>query len=128
MCKTNFPNFCLLKVWVGFFFKKKVRGIWSFYIQNQFLFELFKQHQLIRITFKQVYPNTDQFTLNWLFIKINSIKINSRRRHTKHTHSQVQILAGRGRISTINLFGEWMLTDKINTRKYNWKNNILVYL
>jgi hypothetical protein len=60
--------------------------------QNQFWFILSKQHQLIRITFTRVYPNTNQFHLNSLLTKINSLKINSIEinyihRQTKHTLS-----------------------------------------
>jgi len=92
---TTRPKIQLLANVIWLFFLQNIRnsmfrGVWSFYIQNQFWFKLPKQYQLITITFKQVYPNIDQFTSDSLLIKINSlklnsIKINSRHRHTKHT-------------------------------------------
>jgi hypothetical protein len=80
---------------IVFFFGQNIRNsmfrcVWSFYIQNQFWFKPSKQHQLITITFKQLYPNINQFISNSLLIKINSLKLNSikinyRHRQTKHT-------------------------------------------
>jgi len=66
------------------------RIIRSLYIQNQFWLKLFKQHQVMIITFIWVYPNINQFTSNSFLtksnsLKLNSIKINYRRRQSKHT-------------------------------------------
>jgi len=66
------------------------RIIRSLYIQNQFWLKLSKQHQVMIITFIWVYSDINQFTSNSFLIKINSLKlnpmkINYRRRQSKHT-------------------------------------------